>query len=132
MFSTSITPRVSETDGAGHINNTVAPVWFEAGREKIFRICNPDLSFSDWHLVLAAMTVDYVAQVFWEHPAEVRTWIQRLGTKSFTVYEEIWQRGHVCTKGTSTYVYYDYKAQQSQAIPESVRAALSEHLYESA
>ena len=27
MFTTPIVPRVSETDGAGHINNTVTPVW---------------------------------------------------------------------------------------------------------
>ncbi|MFT5172022.1 MAG: acyl-CoA thioester hydrolase [Gammaproteobacteria bacterium] len=132
MFSTPITPRVSETDGSGHINNTVAPIWFEAGRKEIFRICNPDLYFGDWHLILAAMTVDYVAQVFWKHPAEVRTWVQRIGTKSFTVYEEIWQDERLCTKGTSTYVYFDHKAQQSQPIPAMVRGALHEHLYQSA
>ena len=131
MFTTPITPRVSETDGAGHINNTVAPIWFEAGRTGIFRICNPDLSFNDWHLVLAAMTVDYLAQIFWEHPAQVRTWVQRIGTKSFTVYEEIWQGENMCAKGTSTYVYFDFKAQQSQPIPESVHAALNKHLHES-
>ena len=131
MFSTHITPRVSETDAAGHINNTVAPIWLEAGRKDIFRICTPDLSFRDWHLALAAMTLDYVAQIFWEHPAQVRTWVQRIGTKSFTLYEEIWQGERMCVKGTSTYVYFDYKAQQSKAIPASVRAALGEHLYDS-
>ena len=44
MFTTPITPRASETDGAGHINNTVVPVWFEAGRREIFRIFTPDLT----------------------------------------------------------------------------------------
>ena len=44
MFETTITPRVSETDGAGHINNVFVPVWFEAGRREIFRILTPDLS----------------------------------------------------------------------------------------
>jgi acyl-CoA thioesterase FadM len=28
MFATTITPCVSETDGAGHVNNTVAPVTY--------------------------------------------------------------------------------------------------------
>lgn len=46
MFTTTITPRVSETDGVGHINNTTVPVWFEAGRHEIFKLFTPDLSFS--------------------------------------------------------------------------------------
>ena len=66
-----------------------------------------------------------------EFLTEVRTWVQRIGTKSFTLYEEIWQGGRVCTRGTATYVYFDFEAQQSRAVPESVRAALGEHLYES-
>ena len=37
MFTTVITPRVSETDGMGHINNTVIPIWFEAGRKGILK-----------------------------------------------------------------------------------------------
>jgi len=32
MFETPITPRVSETDGVGHVNNVFVPIWFEAGR----------------------------------------------------------------------------------------------------
>jgi acyl-CoA thioester hydrolase len=129
MLTTPITPCLCETDASGHINNTVAPVWFEARRKEIFRICNPDLDFGDWHVILAAMTLDYLTQVFWKHPAEVRTWVLAVGTKSFTLYEEIWQGERLCTKGASTYVYFDHKVQQSQAVPESIRMALNEHLY---
>ena len=87
MISTDIIPRVSETDGAGHINNVFVPIWFEAGRREIFQILNPDLGFADWHSVLASIHVDYVGQIYYQHPAVVHTWIERIGTKSFTVGE---------------------------------------------
>jgi len=127
MFSTSIIPRVSETDGAGHINNTVAPVWLEAGRRELFRIFSPELRFDDWHLALVNTNLDYVAQIFWQRPVEVRTWVDHVGNSSFRLYEEIWQGETLCVKGTVTYVHFDYAAQRAAPVPEAARARLLEH-----
>ncbi len=41
---TTITPRFSDTDALGHINNTNVPVWFEGTRDPLFRLFTPDLS----------------------------------------------------------------------------------------
>ncbi len=127
MFTTPITPRVCETDGAGHINNTVVPVWLEAGRTEIFRLFTPDLSFGDWRMALVNTNVDYLAQIYWQHAAEVRTWVDQVGTKSFRLYEEVWQRDTLCARATVTYVCFDYRAQRSEPIPDQVRARLLEH-----
>ena len=126
MIQTKILPRVSETDGAGHINNVFIPVWFEAGRREIFRILNPDLKFENWHAILASIKVDYVDQIFYQHPAHVHTWVERIGNKSFTVAEEIWQTGRCCAKGEAVYVYFDLGLQASQSIPTHIRRALSQ------
>ena len=75
MFETRITPRVSETDGAGHVNNVFVPVWFEAGRREIFRILTPDLTFRRWRVALVSMNVDYLDQIYFHEVALVRTWI---------------------------------------------------------
>ncbi len=128
MITTPITPRVSETDGAGHINNAVVPIWFEAGRREIFRILTPDLSFSGWRAALVSMKVDYVDQLYFHAEAEVRTWVERIGTKSFTLYEEIWQEGRLCAKGTVVYVYFNYREQRSEPVPAMVRERLTAHL----
>ena len=128
MFTTTITPRVSETDGAGHINNVFVPVWFEAGRREIFQILTPDLGFESWHAVLVNMNVDYEAQIFFQKDVEIRTWIERIGTRSFQVYEEIWQGEQRCCKGTATYVYFNFKTQKSETIPESVVQQFQQHL----
>ena len=124
MLKTRITPRVSETDGAGHINNCFVPVWFEAGRREIFRTLTPDLDFRNWRVALVNMTVDFEAQIYLNQDVEVRTWVERLGTKSFTVAEEVWQGESRCARGTAVYVYFDYEAQSSQVIPDDVKAAL--------
>ena len=127
MFTTYITPRVSETDGAGHINNVFVPIWFEAGRREIFRLLTPDLSFSEWRVALVSMQVDYLAQLFFQHEVEVRTWIERVGGKSFTVYEEIWQQDRCCAQGTAVYVYFNYREQRAEVIPDEIRNLLETH-----
>ena len=127
MFTTTITPRVSETDGAGHINNTVAPVWLEAGRHEIFRIFSPTLSFDDWHVALVNTNVDYVAQIYWQHPVQVHTWVDHVGNTSFRLYEEIWQRDAVCVKSTVTYVHFDYRQQRPVPIDDALRERLLQH-----
>jgi len=127
MIETPIMPRVSETDGAGHINNTVVPIWFEGGRKEIFRLLTPDLQFSGWRVALVNMNIDYMAQTYFQEPALVRTWVDNVGNKSFTLDEELWQSERLCAKGTATYVYFDYSAQEARAIPNSVRKKLQAH-----
>lgn len=128
MFETPITPRVSETDGVGHINNVFVPIWFEAGRREIFRILMPDLSFSNWRAILVNFNVDFLDQIYFQEDAVVRTWIDRIGTKSFVIYEEIWQGERHCAKGTATYVFYCFDADRSEPVPPDCRRALEEHL----
>ena len=127
MIETAIIPRVSETDGAGHINNTVIPIWFEGGRTEIFRVLTPDLDFKNWRVALVNMNVDYLAQTYFQNPAVVRTWVDKVGTKSFTLYEELWQGERLCAKGTATYVYFNYDDQEAKPVPENVRVVLLTH-----
>ena len=128
MFETIIVPRVSETDGAGHINNTVVPIWLEAGRREIFRILTPDLAFERWRVALVNMNVDYLAQIYFGHDeARILTWVERIGNKSFTLYEELWQAERLCATGTVTYVYFNYQNNSSEVIPNDERMRLKEH-----
>ena len=96
MFRTPIVPRTSETDGAGHINNCFVPVWFEAGRREIFRILTPNLDFANWRVILVNTNIDYTDQIYYAHEAEVLTWVEHIGGKSFRLYEEVHQTGRVC------------------------------------
>ena len=109
MIVTHITPRVSETDGVGHINNVFIPIWFEAGRREIFRIFSPKLDFKKWKLALVKVEVEYVDQIYLAHNVEIRTGIEKIGNSSFTIKEEIHQTGRLCSKGKSIYVNYNFE-----------------------
>ena len=126
MIKTAITPRVSETDGVGHVNNTIVPVWFEAGRRTIFKIFTPDLSFKKWRMALVHMSVDFEFQIRFDEDAEVRTWIEHVGTKSFAVAEQIWQKEKKCATGKAIYVNFNYLTQQSEPICNEIRQKLDD------
>lgn len=127
MFETVIVPRVSETDGVGHINNTTIPVWFEAGREGIFRIFTPDLSFQHWRMVIIRMEVDYVKQIYYGKEVVVYTGIERIGNTSLMIYEEIHQNGQLCAKGRAVYVNFNLEMQTTEPIPAEIREQLQAH-----
>jgi acyl-CoA thioester hydrolase len=129
MWTTTVTPRIGDTDLLGHINNIIPAQWFELGRNPLGRLFNPDLDMSlgAWPLIMVHTDYDFVAQLFFPYEVEIRTCISKIGTKSFTVSHEAWQQGQLCVKGTAIIVYYDFKAKQSVPIPNEVRVKLEEH-----
>lgn len=129
MFHTVIEPRVSETDGVGHINNTTIPVWFEAGRNQLFSLFNPDLSFHNWKMIILNMNVDFVSQIYYGKQVDVYSWVKRIGNSSLELYEEMHQNGQLCAKGTVIYVHYNVPLEKSEPIPDPIRQQLETHLY---
>jgi acyl-CoA thioester hydrolase len=128
MFETRIIPRVSETDGAGHINNTVVPIWLEAGRNELFKLFTPDLSFENWRMVIVNINLDYVKQVYYGTDVIVKSWVKRIGNTSLVLYEEVSQKEHLCAKSTVTYVNFNFSTQMTESIPEHIRQELEKHL----
>ena len=124
MIFTNIVPRVSETDGVGHINNVFVPIWFEAGRREIFRIFSPNLDFVNWKLALVKVTVEYVDQLYLAQNVEIRTGIQKVGNSSFNIKEEIYQTDRLCARGEAIYVNYNFKEKKSEPISNEIRDKL--------
>jgi acyl-CoA thioester hydrolase len=128
MFHFSVQPRFSETDCLGHINNSVIPVWFEEARTDLFRLFNPSLSMQTWNLILKRYDIDFIAQVWREHPVEIETTITKIGTTSLTVLQRALQQGTVAVQGHTTLVHFDYAAQRTAPIPDAIRALLEPHV----
>ena len=124
MIFTKIVPRVSETDGVGHINNVFVPIWFEAGRREIFRIFSPKLDFINWKLALVKVTVEYLDQLYLAEDVDVKTGIEKVGTSSFTIKEEIHQTNRICAKGQAIYVNYNFREKKSEPISNEIRNRL--------
>ena len=128
MFIEKITPRFSETDVLGHINNTVLPVWFEAARAPIFRFFTPDLNPHDWKLIIAKVEVSFVGELFYGHDVEVKSSIEHIGSSSFVIRQEAYQQEQCCAVGKTVMVRYDFENKCSVALSKTEREALSAHL----
>ena len=124
MIFTNIVPRVSETDGVGHINNVFVPIWFEAGRREIFRIFSPNLDFVNWKLALVKVTIEYLDQLYLAENVEIRTGIEKIGNSSFTIKEEIHQTDRLCATGEAIYVNYNFNEKKSETISNEIRDKL--------
>lgn len=130
MFKTTITPRVSETDGVGHVNNTFLPVWFEAGRHELFGLFNPDYSFDDWRMVIVKTTVTYKEQVYFGENVIIKCWVKKIGGSSLELYEEAWQGSRLCATNEAIYVNYNMGRKKAEQIPDEIREQLEKYYYE--
>jgi len=131
MYTTIVTPRFGDIDALGHINNTVPAGWFELARNTIIKMFYPatEIKREDFPLVLVHSDYDFMGQLYFNHDVEIRTWVTKIGTKSFTLCHEARQQDRICVKGNAVVVYYDFKAEKSVPIPEDKKQLLAEHLY---
>lgn len=125
MYSTLFTPRFSETDAFGHINNTVLNVWFEASRGPLFEIFyDANESLQTMNLILARTEVDFVAQIYYGQEVEVQTHVESIGNSSFVVAHEAYQNGQLVAKGKAVQVHFDHDTQRSKPLPETIKEKL--------
>ncbi|WP_370005674.1 acyl-CoA thioesterase [Methanothermobacter sp. KEPCO 2] len=132
MFKITVTPRFGDIDGLRHVNNTVLAVWFEKGRNPIFRMFTPDLdlSYEKWKLILVRTEFDFLAQMYYGSDVEIRSYITHIGNSSFTIGHEAWQDGELKAKGKAVLVHYDFIEQRKKPIPPDIRSQLEKHLVE--
>ncbi|MDR2730553.1 MAG: acyl-CoA thioesterase [Treponema sp.] len=123
MFNITVTPRFGDIDILGHVNNTVPPVWFELARTRIMKIFDPNLTLTreTFPLILVHTDYDFTGQLYIQPEIEIKTWISKIGTKSFTISYEAWQEGRLGVKGNAVIVCYDFNSEQSIPIPQDKR-----------
>jgi len=129
MIKEIIHPKFCETDALGHINNTVIAQWFEGSRCPVFKWFTPDLNVNNWKLILAKITVDFHAELYYGENVEIKTYVSRIGNSSFDVYQEVWQKNKKCASGTAVMVHFDHETKKSKKIPESIIEQMKIHFY---
>ena len=129
MFSINVNPRFGDIDFLGHVNNSVPSFWFELGRTPILKFFDPELNVDkkNFPLIVAHTDYDFISQLFLKYEVEIRTWVSKIGNKSFTIRHEAWQRGKLSVKGTAVLVHYDFNIEKSTPIPENKRKLLETH-----
>jgi acyl-CoA thioester hydrolase len=129
MFSTTVTPRFGDIDGLGHVNNNVPSEWFELARTPVIRLFDPELELNKekFPLIMAHTDFDFKDQMFMRSDVEIKSWVSKIGTKSFTIHQQAWQEGRLCVEGNAVIVHYDFNAEQTTPIPDHLRKLLEEH-----
>ena len=120
--------RFCETDAAGHINNTSYFIYMEEARSKFFQ----GIGFTgedtrgNIDFIIASTSCDFIAQAFTGQDLRVKTMVDRIGSKSFTLVHTITDGNSeaLVAKGQATIVCFDYRAQQTEMIPHTLRVLL--------
>jgi acyl-CoA thioester hydrolase len=75
-------------------------------------------------LILARLEVDYLRQLYYRVGERlcVRSTVRRLGTKSFTVRQELVQDGEVAIRADVVMVLFDFATDTSRAMTDAERA----------
>ena len=120
---TPVQVRFVDTDALGHLNNTAYAVYAELARLEFLRETATEVS----SLILAHLAIDFRKQVRFQDEVGVATWVEKVGTSSVTLYQEVYAAGEPAAEIRSVVVHFDYAAQRSTPLPEAVRASLLTH-----
>ncbi len=121
----TILPRFSEVDVLGHVTNTALPVWFEEGRQEIFRHFSQEASMRDLTLILRRYEIDFLQQIQAGHEVRIETRIEAIGRSSLSIVQQAFQQQRQVASGRCVMVHFDYTANASRAIDAEQRRALS-------
>jgi len=102
MHAYTIKPRVSEVNGAGHISNTVFPVWLEESRVAFLHSA---LQGRRFEYFLARIEQDFRKEIFLGSEVLIKTFATKIGTSSLTISQEVWQNESLCAESTSVLVH---------------------------
>jgi len=112
VFSAAI--RYSDLDAQGHVNNAVFLMFFDDARIEFFRHVGipqagiPPEAETGTSRVIARTEIDYLAPLMYEQePIQIVTRVLAMGSKSFTIGQDVVCRGTVCARAKVVLVAYD-------------------------
>lgn len=120
--------RWSDPDMLGHVNHARALSLLEDARLAMAA----DVPDGHAVLILARLEVDYLRQLYYRvgERLVVRSWVVRLGTKSFTVRHELVQDEQVAIRADAVMVLFDFATDASRAMTDVERAYWRRYLQE--
>ena len=121
--------RWSDPDTYGHVNHARALSLLEDARLAMATDA-PGVAAGRPDVILARLEVDYLRQLYYR-PGErlcVRSWVTRLGTKSFTMRQELVQDDQAAIRLDAVLVLFDVTTDTSRPMTDEERAYWGEYL----
>lgn len=129
-YETNVKVRFCETDALGHISNISYFIYLEEARTDFFVELGFGADLEDWKVIMASAKCDFVRQGYYNQKLKVVSEVQKIGRSSFTIVHRIEdaENGELIATGEASAVYYDFKEQKSEKIPDHLREVLEQHL----
>jgi acyl-CoA thioester hydrolase len=90
VIETRIQKRFADIDMFRHVNNIHQQQYLDLGKTDYYRrVLELDALLHDPTLVIVSVKTDFVGQVRYEDEIMVRTWVERVGSKSITLRQQI-------------------------------------------
>jgi acyl-CoA thioester hydrolase len=119
-----IPTRFGDLDPLGHVNNVAISQLYEESRVRFGQVlqerCGPSLH----RLVLASITVHYIAETHYPDPVEAGVGVARVGRSSYALAQVLYQRGQCVGMADSTLVHAPITG--VVPLPDDVRAMLND------
>jgi acyl-CoA thioester hydrolase len=116
--------RYRDTDGQGHVNNSVFATYLETGRVEVLLNGGLDLAGPDGGFVLAHLTLDYRKEVKWPGEIEIGTRVVSIGRSSLRFAQAVFCNGECVASGETIVVLTDKKTRRSSPFSDEARAYL--------
>ncbi len=123
--------RFADVDMLGHVNNVSQQQYFDVGKSDFFeRVLDPKPDWSKEGLITVSTSNDYLAQIHYGEPIAVLTGIEKVGNKSFTLFQQIVNidTREVKSQSHSVLVAFDFEDQVSIPLPQPWRESFGELL----
>lgn len=125
--ATPIQLRFNDIDILGHVNNNSQFALFDVGKTQFYNSLRGQLD--DWRrveAVIANINCTFHRQILFSDEVEVLTRITRIGEKSFTMQQILYNRSksEISSLSESVMVSVDYETKKSKPIPPQLAEAL--------
>lgn len=124
---TTITPiqkRFADLDMLGHVNNANQQHYFDVGKNDFFaQIFDWPARWKEEGLITVSTHTNFMAQIRFEEPIVVHTRLEKIGNKSFTLYQQIVhaETEEIKSESRSVMVAFNFNEQCSIQIPAAWR-----------
>lgn len=127
-FRHTVGVRFRDLDPMGHAHHTLPLIYFEEARAAYWRDVVGREGIEGIDYLLAEARVDFHGRIRFPSTLSVGVRVSRLGTKSLTMeYEAAEPSGRVLASGSTVQVMYDYAAERSKPIGETVRRRIQDY-----
>ena len=124
-LETPIQKRFSDIDPFQHVNNVSQQMYFDVGKMEYYeKVLGAEVLLADLRILAVSTSTSYLGQVRMHDPVRVTTTCERVGTKSLTLFQQLFAGGELRSESRSVMVVFDFARQRSEPVPDAWRERL--------